>query len=211
MNSLNGVSLARTVDPEKYAAKRRHILNSAAVLFAERGYERTTTDQLCAAARVSPGSLYHYFSGKKQLFIAVLTEDEQDTAALLQQVAVHPDPLEGLLQFVVHLAQPASAHPVVPKLVLEAVLQAHRDEQIASELGRIDQQESAGLRMLLQRATEAGAVDPGLDPEQSTSWIAALINALYLQAALDPDVDPEQQSQYLIRTVQAFLRTPAAP
>lgn len=200
--------MARTVDPEKYAAKRRHILNSAAVLFAEQGYERTTTDQLCAAAGISPGSLYHYFSGKKKLFLTVLTEDEQDTVALLQKVADHPDPLEGLLEFVAHLAQPA-AHTVVPKLVLEAMLQAHRDEQIRSELSRIDRDEIHGIRVLLQRAMEAGAVDLALDPDQSTSWIGALVNALYLEAALNPGFDPDQQTQNLIRTVRAFLSPPA--
>lgn len=201
--------MARTVDPEKYAAKRRHILNSAAILFAEQGYERTTTDQLCAAAGISPGSLYHYFRGKKKVFLAVLTDDEQDTAALLQKVADHPDPLEGLLEFVAHLAQPASAHPVVPKLVLEAVLQAHRDEQIASELGRIDQQESQGLRLLLERAMDAGAADPALVPDQSASWIGALVNALYLPAALHPQLDAAEQTQHLIRTVRAYLSPPA--
>ena len=197
--------MARTVDPAKYAAKRQHILDCAAILFAELGYERTTTSQLCARAEISPGNLYHYFAGKKQVFMAVLTQDEQDTRALLDRLTDEDSPLEALVSFVLHLARPATADPLVSKLVLEAMLQAHRDPDVGSELARVDAEEMQSLRILLHRAVKAGEVDPTLAVEESVAWISALVSALYLQTALAADFDADAQITQLTRTVRGFL------
>ncbi|GFZ96487.1 TetR/AcrR family transcriptional regulator [Nesterenkonia alkaliphila] len=198
--------MPRRVNPQAHAAKRRHILDSAAVLFAEQGYERTTTAQLCSQAGISPGALYHYFPGKKQVFLAVLTQDEQDTRSLVEELSGSPTPMQALLQFVEHLAAPAAAHPIVPKLVLEAMLQAHRDSEVLEVLAEAESHEIAGIRALLQRAAEGGGVDPGLDLDEAADWISTLVGALYLQAATHPDFDPATHQSHLIRTVRAFLR-----
>ncbi|WGH90351.1 TetR/AcrR family transcriptional regulator [Auritidibacter ignavus] len=198
--------MARRTDPEKHAARRQHILNSAAVLFAEQGYERTTTAQLCSQAGIGLGTLYHYFSGKKRIFLEVLTQDEQDTRALLDRLMSAPEPLEALLTFVAHLAEPATTHPIVPKLVLEAMLQAHRDSQVLEVLNNQEVSEAEGIKALLQRAAEAGHVDAELDLDEAAAWISSLIGALYLQAATHPDFDPATHQPHLIRSVRTFLR-----
>lgn len=51
------------------------IIEAAAQLFAERGYEQTTTHQIAAAAGVSVGALYRYFDGK-QAILRELYEQE---------------------------------------------------------------------------------------------------------------------------------------
>ena len=57
----------------KYAsAQREHILDSAATVFTERGFERATTKLIAAEAGLSEGALYHHFSGKRDLLIGVL-------------------------------------------------------------------------------------------------------------------------------------------
>lgn len=203
--------MPRKVDPEAHAAKRQHILDSSAVLFAARGYERTTTSQLCAQAGISLGTLYHYFPGKKQLFLAVLTQDEQQTRSLLEELAQDADPMEALLKFVSHLAEPAAEHPLVPQLVLEAMLQAHRDPEVRKVLEDVESHETHGVRRLLQRAAGSGDVDPELDVEEAASWISSLISALYLQAATQPEFDPVTHRKHLIRSVRAFLRPPWTP
>ncbi len=53
------------------------ILQAAGVLFAERGYDKVTTNMIAARAGVSPGSLYQFFPNKEaiaQAFAADATE-----------------------------------------------------------------------------------------------------------------------------------------
>ncbi len=46
---------------------KRTILEAAAALFAEQGYEQTTTHQVAKAAHVSVGALYRYFADKQAI------------------------------------------------------------------------------------------------------------------------------------------------
>lgn len=196
--------MARTVDPVKHAANRRQIMDAAAVLFAENGFERTTTAMICDAVGMSPGRLYHYFTGKKALFIAVLTADRQETGEVLEELRRSERPLEALLAFVEHLAAPATAHPLVSQLVLEAMMQAQRDEEVRTILEETDDEEQAGIAELLTRAVESGDVDAELDPREGAQWLSTLVGAMYL-GGLDGGASPEPLVQ-LRRTVRGYLR-----
>ena len=59
---------------ERKDAKRRHILNSASKVFAERGYHGTTVRDVLSEANVSTGSFYFYFSNKEELFETLYDE-----------------------------------------------------------------------------------------------------------------------------------------
>ena len=49
-------------------AKRTEILENALIAFAEKGYQKSTVRYLAKKMGVTTGVLYHYFSGKEQLF-----------------------------------------------------------------------------------------------------------------------------------------------
>lgn len=196
--------MARTVDPVKRAATRKQIVDTAAVLFAEHGFERTTTAMICEAAGTSPGGLYHYFSGKKQLFIAVLTDDRDETGQMLENLRGSDRPLEALLAFIDHLVRPATEHALVSQLVLEAMLRAHRDEDVRTVLEEVDDEERAGIEELLTRAVDDGEVDADLDAVEAAQWIMTLIGAVYLDA-MDDSASTDPLS-HLRRTLRGYLR-----
>lgn len=199
--------MARTVDPVQHAAKRLHIQNSAAHLFATQGFEATTTTQICHAAGISTGNLYHYFTNKKQIFLAVLTDDDQYTAELLETLLPSADPVEAVLKFVAHLAAPAAVDPVVPQLAMEAMLQAHRDTEVRAALDRSGAVEEVGLTKLLTGGVYTGRFRTDLDPEESAAWISAIISAVYLQAAFDSTAATQSQLAQLHNTIRAYLTT----
>jgi AcrR family transcriptional regulator len=57
---------------ERGEATRRHLLETATRLFAERGYDHTPIELVLAEAGVSRGALYHHFPSKVALFDACL-------------------------------------------------------------------------------------------------------------------------------------------
>ncbi|MDF2680898.1 MAG: TetR family transcriptional regulator [Brevibacillus sp.] len=57
---------------EQMEPNKRKLLEAALLEFAEKGYEAGSTNQIVQSAGVSKGMLFHYFSNKKTLFLAVV-------------------------------------------------------------------------------------------------------------------------------------------
>jgi AcrR family transcriptional regulator len=82
---------------ENSASTRNAMLKVARKLFAERGYAETATEEVVHRARVTRGALYHHFHDKRDLFKAVLHEEERRLAEAITAVAVaQPDPWKSL-------------------------------------------------------------------------------------------------------------------
>lgn len=81
------------------------ILDGALALFAELGYERTSTNAIAARAGISPGSLYQYFPNKQAIAQALsqrlLDELRAAHAAAFTGTAVVDLPLPELISRVV--------------------------------------------------------------------------------------------------------------
>ena len=85
--------------------RRRIILNAAAELFSTQGFDRTTIRDIAGQAGLLPGSVYHYFSSKEDLYMAVHQEGFRSVMLQLQAaVNEASDPWERLKRaFTVHI------------------------------------------------------------------------------------------------------------
>jgi AcrR family transcriptional regulator len=194
----------RTVDPVKYEAKRRHITESAAGCFAVKGFEKTTTADICAAAGISSGSLFHYFPNKGAVFRAIFELDGQDNAAYLATAAAAEDAWQGLLDLIDELLNPLET-PGVAGLVTELVAQAGRDEELSELVVRNDLALRTGLAGLLDKAARQGRVDGSIDSGTAATWVAGLVDAMYSRATIDPGFDPAAQRVTLRLILSRFL------
>ena len=59
---------------------RKKLMRSALRLFVEKGYHRTTTDQISRAAGVSAGALYVHFRSKEDLALTLFKQLTEDAA-----------------------------------------------------------------------------------------------------------------------------------
>lgn len=75
---------------------RARIVGTAAELFWEKGYGSTSIADILSRAQVNSGSLYHFFPGKQDLLIAVLTDYRDGIYPMLLEPAWAgvADPLE---------------------------------------------------------------------------------------------------------------------
>lgn len=55
----------------RIAARQAQILDAAAAVFSQKGYQNATTKEIADAADVSEGTLYNYFANKRDLLIGV--------------------------------------------------------------------------------------------------------------------------------------------
>ncbi|MFQ6617709.1 MAG: TetR/AcrR family transcriptional regulator [Fidelibacterota bacterium] len=58
--------------------KRREIIESAQKVFAEKGFERATLEEIAREAEFGKGTLYSYFKNKEDLFLSAYTSGLED-------------------------------------------------------------------------------------------------------------------------------------
>jgi AcrR family transcriptional regulator len=89
-------------DPELVDRRRRQIADAAVQLFIEKGFHKTTTRQIAAAAGFSIGSLYEYFASKEDILYMVCesihAEVERGVTAAMSQEARGRDALAKIIQ-----------------------------------------------------------------------------------------------------------------
>ena len=54
------------------AQRRDQILDAANALFAERGYDEVSIEDIASAAGVTRGLVHHYFGGRKEVYLALV-------------------------------------------------------------------------------------------------------------------------------------------
>lgn len=69
---LAGQHLPSSPQQERSRRKRHALLQSALALFAERGYDDTSIDDIARQAHVSVGSFYQHFASKRQILLVLM-------------------------------------------------------------------------------------------------------------------------------------------
>ena len=81
----------------RYREKRRQLLETAARLFAQKGYEKVSLDEIAARLKLTKASLYYYFKSKDEIFFLIQMDAiEQANAGLEKVLAMEAGPEEKL-------------------------------------------------------------------------------------------------------------------
>ena len=59
---------------KKPAERRKELVDAAARLFAEKGYESTSVRDILDAVNGAPGMFYYYFKSKQDVYVAVMED-----------------------------------------------------------------------------------------------------------------------------------------
>lgn len=176
--SLQPASTAASAAGENLSNRDR-ILETAIRAFGEHGYEGASTNQICAAAGISKGLLFHYFRSKENLFMAALEQCEEDFVQMMQQ-GDPPNlqtPLESLILFYQRMAEFFSSHPDHYRILAQLpqgkseAMDAFARKKREAFMDAL----SLGVRLCLSRST----VRPGVDREVALEVITQLV--IYLQ------------------------------
>lgn len=116
-------------------ARRRQLLETAATVFAERGYRGATTAELARAAGITQPILYQHFANKEDLFVTLIREVGDEVIdrwqAMLEGVDDPHDRLRMLLA-----GNPAThekGHRVY-RVIFQAMTDVAHERRIAREL-----------------------------------------------------------------------------
>lgn len=194
----------RKVDPDKYQAKLHQILEAAVVCFAEKGFRGTSTNQICSAAGMSPGNLFHYFPSKQAIIEAIAEEDRREMSERFAQLAAEPDVIVAIERLVNSLLLQC-ADPVYAKIGVEVVAESMRNPEIATLFAASEAAIKNDLVALLQRGIVQGQIDATLEPKFAATWLIALIDGAVTRSVLDPNFEFSTYTPTLMRMIRRFL------
>ena len=193
----------RKVDPAKHDEKRRHILEAARHSFIEKGFRGTSIADICAAAQMSPGHLYHYFPSKEAIIEAIVAMGLERVATMTGRLARRTHIVDALLAEI-EQRQLGGRRPRFG-LMLEMEAEAARNPAIAKIMRHRDRAMRAMVGQLIRAGQERGQIDAALDPDLAVTVMMAAIQGLRLREFKDPDFGIRERKNAITLLIERFL------
>lgn len=193
MGRITGVSPAET---------RERLLRAAAAAFQAQGYEGTRVADIASGAGVSNGALYSHFGSKTELLAEALrAHGSTELASLFLD-----DPDRSVIDLLVTVGRGLVERlPDHGALVVEALVAARRDGEVAEMMGGDLRRRDDWLAARVREGQAEGAVDPALAPEVVSRYcLMLLLGSILLPAAGLPPVDGDDWAALIDRIGQAL-------
>jgi AcrR family transcriptional regulator len=197
--------MQRRTQSERSAATQQALQTAARRLWGERGYAAVSTPEIARAAGVTRGAMYHQYSDKEKLFVAVIEAVEAEVIERLALAvgAAQPKTPAEALRIAADAWIEIASEPEVRQLVLldgPSVLgwAGFREISLRYGLGMTEQ--------LLSTAIEAGELDSQPVRPLATIMIGALDEAaMTIANAEDPDREKEEVRTVVHNLIDALL------
>lgn len=182
--------MRRQRDPER----TREVLLQAAFREVHRsGFQSTGLDTILAATGVTKGALYHHFENKQALGFAII---EEVVAEMTSDRWVRPleqskdkDPIDALIGVVRAIPHgPRDVKGGCPLVNLTQEM-SQLDEQFRKRLARIFHAWQEAIAVTLCRGQSQGTVRRDLVPEETASFLIALVEGYEVLAKNAQDVN----------------------
>jgi TetR/AcrR family transcriptional regulator len=152
------------------AGTRARILNVATREFANKGFEGAKTDDIADRARINKRMIYHYFSSKEQLYLAVLEAVYDHARSAEYKLDLEQlEPLEALGRFVEFTFDSFVRDRTFINLLATENRQRAKVLKKSSRVNTMNSPIIAVIDQILKSGTEKGLIRPGLDALQL--WI----------------------------------------
>jgi len=197
---ITGVSAAET---------RERLLRAAASAFQSQGFEGTRVADIAGTAGVSNGALYSHFGSKAELLAEALRDHgSTELAALFLD-----DPDRSVVDLLVTLGQGLTERPREHgALVIEALVAARRDREVAGMMGGHLSERDEWLVGLIREGQAEGAIDPDISPEVVSRYcLMLLLGSILLPAAGLGPVDADDWAAFIARLGEALRPRPTTP
>jgi AcrR family transcriptional regulator len=190
--------------PDTQRARREHILDAAELCFARAGFHRTTMQDICKEAGISPGALYVYFSSKEELIAGIAERDRRKLAGELAELSKSPDLLAALGQLGEHYAVEEPHHKRV--LCMEIAAESTRNEAVGAIFRSVDSFVLDSFEALFARAEAEGRIAPTHDARLIAQVLALLGDGMFWRRAIDPSFDGRVVMPVIMELVGALLK-----
>ncbi len=198
-------------DRELVDATRDRLVDAAAEVFAEKGYDRAGVQEIARRAGLTTGAIYGRFTGKAELLLAAIearTTDELDD--LFNQHRFDGQASDILRTVGAHLVTPCDDDHDEGALLLEAFVAARRDRDVAALVASTLEDRANVLAELVEAAKADGTIDTDLDTESLVRFCHAVGLGFLLYDALALPLPAAEPWEQLIGRLVAAVAPVAA-
>lgn len=179
--------------------RRRTILEAAIPLFAVNGFSQTSVSTIAAAAGVSHGTVFLYFTTKEELFAAALLEPLAEAERAFHQIPEpNGSPLAQLRSIVRHQLAFMRHQESYLRLTQYVLGQRNRFPDLAEALFAFSNQQVEFLMPIIRAGQELGELAPG-DPATIAISYFCFLNGVRLVLMDDGVSFYEQVTEMAIR------------
>jgi len=177
---------------EELRERRRDvILEVAAAVFAEKGYQRATVKEIAARAGIAPGTIYLYFSSKRDILLAIVNETETPMVAALLEMGGIGD-REAMVEMIEKGLDITEAQLPFNRTLLSEVWvdDGILEESVAARIRQIHQL----LEKYIAERIAAGVFRP-VDPALAAQLVLGMFGSLIVPAirGMAPLPSPEKR------------------
>lgn len=182
-----------TLRSRKKERTRREIYRTAMGLFAERGYDGVTIEDICSGAGVAKATFFLHFENKAAL---IQEFNDEVTQALAERLAGHHGTAEEQLELLLRAFREAYElnAPVMRKMLRDFIDQPTALSRAASVNESVIDLVSA----IVRHGQDKGELRAGIAPELAATAIVSTWSAIAAVASEHPETDTEQASRQII-------------
>lgn len=165
---------------------RKKIVEAAYSLFLQKGYHRTTMEEIASLLGVTKPAIYQYFPGKEDLYAAVAEHGREELAAILERSFNNRDLRAGSEIMFDTLARYT---PQFNSMYSEMMLLAAHNERIRDLLRQDRIEDIHIVEQFISRQQRTGLISGKLDSRVLAIACDALVNGLLIDimAGLDKE------------------------
>lgn len=191
-------------------ATRQRLIEAAAEVFAEKGYERAGVAEIARRAGLTTGAIYSNFTGKAELLLEAIDLRAEDEFEQLFNEHRFEGRASDIIRTVgANLVEPGRAGADKPQLLLEAITTARRDPDLAAKLAARVEARATRMAELIEEAKLEGSIRPDLDTLAVVRFCHAVsLGVLSLQALSLDLPEPAPWSRLIETLVGAIAPAP---
>ena len=148
-------------------------MRQALKLFSQKGFNATSTSDICLAAKMTKPSLYHYFESKNHLLFSIHMRAIRDLLhPYIQQVKSIEDPDVRIRTIIREYTKSICSHPEL-RFILHGSLQTK--DKYSDEIRKEWKKHYVMLRDTIVELQSAGKINKRLNPSETTLLLLGMI------------------------------------
>lgn len=189
---MSKVCAVRLTRSEKREQTRAQLLDAAATVFAERGLDGATVDDVAAHAGFTKGAVYAHFGSKDELFLAMLEQRYACRMEELERVLLAPGAAVDNARTAGHEFQRyAQSDPDWQRLYLEATLRASRDAGFRAAFARRHREMHDRMAAVIEQGLAQSGLEASIPYDRLATAISAIVSGVLLETLVAPGKDTD--------------------